>query len=228
MPDRWLARSPWALSSSMDSDYLVREKEKTEFSFPNVERLGFLHSVKPSFCGRGLNLISCLLILLIIFFGQLPGSSSIVARAAPIWDTGTAPSTAYASSESRAPKAKSPRFSREFLVILQDGSYHAITADGEIRWSSHPPQELPTTTQVQSTRRLLPGPDGKIIYRGDDGSLVVSLISLNEEHLFFQPLPINVRDIVFHSPFSTPLFPDVYFLGKRETLVERLDFYTVS
>lgn len=84
----------------------------------------------------------------------------------------------YSSTQSPKP----PEFSREFLVVLQDGSLHGITADGRVRWSnpgtpSQQPERLAGVgdAQPKATRRLLPGADGKIFYRGEDGDLIVGV-----------------------------------------------------
>lgn len=137
--------------------------------------------------------------------------------------------------------------SADFIVVVADGMVHAITSEGRIRWSkalnpSHwspfynlyssveSPFLFPLIPEENTTgssrsgsehlfpfsndsRRFVPGPDGQIYYKDDKDGVLLAL-------------PLHVRDVVFHSPFATPLFPSVYFLGKREALVETIDFRT--
>lgn len=99
--------------------------------------------------------------------------------------------TTYSSSATLPPSHKLSETSREFLVILQDGSLHRITSDGEVRWSKpgalfRPSPELSATPEANEeapksgpTRRLVPGSDGQIFYKGEDGILIVSLCMCN-------------------------------------------------
>lgn len=92
--------------------------------------------------------------------------------------------------DSSQQQAEPKTASQDFLVVLQDGSLYCVTAAGKVRWSKHgilrppPPASSPGVFVVEGTdfspsraktRRLFLGDDGEILYRGDDGGLIVSV-----------------------------------------------------
>ncbi|CEM21685.1 unnamed protein product [Vitrella brassicaformis CCMP3155] len=109
------------------------------------------------------------------------------------------------------------------VVLTSDGTLWAVNTAGDYLWQYHLDEPLvayDTPARKGATKgrgkgpppRLLPSFDGSLLYVMDEGSPAY--------------LSVTLKDLVTRSPFTTSLFPGVYFTGTRDTHVHSINLRT--